>query len=163
LSRAVALALALSTAATTTGTTGCATYEGSRDTAALGGITFAAGMGTWFAGSQAHDATTAFAGLALGTASMVAVMGSAVGMTILPKRVEIALRIAHELVVRAQAGDCEIVDKRRHEVEDLDNLVYEVVLMDDPAVSECFGLSSSSSSSPADRDHPDPASTSIVR
>ncbi|HUS28173.1 MAG TPA: hypothetical protein VMZ53_06680 [Kofleriaceae bacterium] len=165
MSRAVALALALAVA-----TSGCATYEGSRNTAVASGVSFAVGMGTWIGGSQADSAPTAVAGLALGTASMMVVMASAVGMAILPKRVEIALRLAHELVVRAEAGDCETVTLRRAEVEELDALVYEVVLMEDPAIVECFGSSPSSSSPSSSPSAPavvpvrlDPASTSTVR
>lgn len=162
--RAVAIALMLAIATTTSG---CATYEGSRDTAAVGGIAFAAGVGGWYSGDAVDSAPMAMTGLALGAASMMLVMGAAVGMAVLPKRVEIALRIAHELAVRAEAGDCVTVIERRGEVEALDSLVYEVVLMEDPAVGQCFESSSSAlplpSSSPADREHPDPASTSIVR
>ena len=133
MSRAVALALTL-----TIFSASCATYEGSRDTAALGGATFALGMGAWISGDQLDNESIALTGVAVGTASMLVVMGSAIGMVILPKRVEIALRIAHELVVLAEAGDCETVIARRQDVEDLDQLVYEVVLMDDPSVAKCF-------------------------
>jgi hypothetical protein len=156
-SSAVILAVALTT-------TSCATYEGSRNTAAVGGVTFATGMGAWIAGSQSDSTATAFTGIAIGTASMMVVLGSAVGMAILPKRVEIALRIAHELVTRAESGDCVTVAQRVHEVAELDQLVYEVVLMEDPEVQKCFDFSSSSpSSSDADRDLPDRASTSNVQ
>ena len=157
--RAVALALALAIT-----TTGCATYEGSRDTAMVGGVSFAAGVGTIVVCERAESATGVLTGIAIGTASMMLVMGSAVGMAVLPQRVEIALQIAHALVARAEAGDCVTVAERRHEVEELDELVYEVVLMDDPEVSKCFDSSSSSlSPSDADRALPDPASTSTAR
>lgn len=159
--RAIAVAVILAVASTTTS---CATYEGSRDTAMVGGVSFAVGMGTLFASDRAESTAGAFTGLAIGTASMLLVMGSAVGIAILPKRVEIALQIAHELVVRAESGDCVTVAARRHEVEELDGLVYEVVLMEDPEVLECFDFSSSpASSSDAARDLPDQASTSIVQ
>jgi hypothetical protein len=165
LSRAVAFALVLVTATTATG---CASYEGSRDTAALSGVAFVASLGTLYAGDAMDDEPVALTGLALGTASMLTVLGSAVGMAILPKRVELALRLAHELVAYAEAGRCSTVVTRRAEVQELDNLVYEVVLMEDPAVSQCVGLyfplpSSSSASPPADPERPDPASTSIAR
>jgi hypothetical protein len=159
--RAAAFVVSIAVASATTS---CATYEGSRDTAVVGGVTFASSMGLWIAGDQVDNTAFAFTGLAVGTASMMMVLGSAVGMAILPKRVEIALRIAHELVVRAESGDCVTVSERRHEVEELDGLVYEVVLMEDPEVQKCFDFSSSSrSSSDADRDLPDQASTSIVQ
>jgi hypothetical protein len=155
--------LALATA----GSSGCASYEGSRNTAGVSGVAFAASLATVYAGSQFHNEPAVWGGLAVGTASMMTVLGSAAGMAILPKRVELALRLAHELAVSAEAGRCDSVVARRSEVEELDNLVYEVVFLEDPAVSECLGLSSSSaspsSSPPADRERPDPASTSIVR
>lgn len=143
---------------------GCATYEGSRDTATISGATFAASMAAFIAGDQSGNAPIAYSGLAVGTASMLAMMGSAVGMVILPKRVEIAVRVAHELLVAADSGDCATVERRKHEVEELDNLVYEVVLMDDPSVVACSEPSSSSSSSPpAAPVLPAPVSTSTVR
>lgn len=154
---ALLLAVAISSA-------GCATYEGSRDTAIVGGVSFAAGIGAIAASTGAESSTGVLTGIAIGTASMMVMMGSAVGMVMLPKRVEVALQLAHALAVRAEAGDCVTVAERRHEVEELDALVYEVVLMDDPEVIKCFDFSSSSSSpSDAVPDLPDPASTSIVR
>jgi len=154
----------------TAGSTGCLSYEGSRNTAAISGVAFVAGMGTLYAGDALDDEPVALTGLALGTASMLTVLGSAVGMAIMPKRVELALRLAHELVAYAEAGRCDTVAARESEVEDLDNLVYEVVLMEDSSVRRCLGLSSSPSSSsplpappPVDPERPDPASTSIER
>ena len=144
--------------------TGCATYEGARDTATVSGVTFAASMAAFIAGDQVNSAPIAYSGIAVGTASMLVMMGSASGMVVLPRRVEIAVRLAHELVIAADSGDCATVERRRHEVEELDNLVYEVVLMDDPSVVQCYEPSSSPSSSrhavPA---LPAPVSTSTVR
>jgi hypothetical protein len=169
LSRAVALALAL-----TVSLTSCATYETSRNTSVVSGGTFALGMAVWASGQQIQDESIALGGVAVGTASLMVMMASAAGMVILPRRVEIALRIAHALVVFAEDGNCEPVLQRHGEVQELDELVYQVVLMEDPAVSECFGSSSSTSSSPpprspppapsapAERALPAPASTSTV-
>ena len=74
---------------------------------------------------------------------MLVIMGSCYGLAVLPRRVEIALGIAHDLIIYAEAGHCDVVERRRHEVEDLDNLVYEVILMDDPRVAKCYEPSSS--------------------
>jgi hypothetical protein len=145
----------------------CATYEGSRDTAVGGGATFATGMAVWIYGGQAESAGAAYTGIAIGAASMIVMMSSGVGMITLPPRVEVALRIAHELRSHAEEGDCTTVAARKHEVEDLDPLVYEVVLMEDPVVIPCFEPSSPASSPqpplPAGQARPDRESMSIVR
>ena len=145
--------------------TGCATYESSRNVSVGSGTTLGVSMAIWASGQQTDNEALAVAGLAMSTGSLVVLMASAAGMVVLPARVEIALRTAHALVAFAKAGDCGPVIERHHEVQELDELVYQVVLMEDPAVEACFGSSSSPSSSPsaADRDLPDRASTSNAR
>jgi hypothetical protein len=138
--------------------TSCATYETSRNTSVVSGGTFALSMAVWASGQQIENESIAIGGVAMGTASLMVLMASAAGMVILPKRVEIALRIAHALVTLAEAGDCEPVLQRHAEVQELDELVYQVVLMEDPAVSECFGPSSITSSSPPPPSPVSPAS-----
>jgi hypothetical protein len=148
-------------------TAACATYEGSRDTAVGGGATFATGMAVWIYGGQAQSMPAAYTGIAIGAASALVAIASGAGMITLPRRVEVALRIAHDLRARAEDGDCATVAERKHEVEELDALVYEVVLMEDPVVAPCFEPSSPASSPqpvlPAVLARPDLESTSIVR
>lgn len=127
-------------------------------------MTFAAGFAAWLGGDAENSAPAAYSGALVATASMITIMSSCYGLATLPRRVEIALRIAHDLVIYAEAGHCDVVEQRRHEVEELDNLVYEVVLMDDPRVSKCYESSSSPSSSPpAAPALPARESTSTVR
>jgi hypothetical protein len=160
LPRAVALALALALVLTS-----CATYEGSRNMTVGSGASFGAGMAMWISGQQTDSEGLALAGLAMSTGSVIVLMASTAGMLMLPRNVELALQLSHQLVVQAEAGDCAPVVERRKEVQALDELVYQVVLMEDPAVEACLGLLSSPSSSPlpADRDLPDRASISTPR
>lgn len=66
----------------------------------------------------------------------------AVGMVTKPRRVEIALRLTHDLIDAAGLGHCATVVGRASEVRDLDFVVYEVVLMEDAGVASCFAHSS---------------------
>jgi len=116
----------------------CHTYEGSRTVAAVGGGTFAAGLGVWMSTAGRDEAAVPVTGAVIGAVGMMVIVVASVGMITLPKEVELAIRIAHELIVRAQAGDCATVAARQHEVEALDLAVYEIVLVEDPAVTKCL-------------------------
>lgn len=116
----------------------CRTYEGSRTVAAVGGGTFATGLGIWVSTAGRDDATLPVTGAVIGMVSMMVIVVSSVGMITLPKQVQLAIQLAHELIVRAEAGDCATVAARQHEVEALDLAVYEVVLVEDPAVTKCL-------------------------
>ncbi|HSD86658.1 MAG TPA: hypothetical protein VLB44_04060 [Kofleriaceae bacterium] len=116
----------------------CHSYEGSRTVAAVGGGTFATGFGVWVTTAGRDEAALPVAGAVFGAVGMMVMIAASVGMLTLPKEVELALRLAHELIVRAEEGDCATVAAREHEVEALDLAVYEVVLVEDPAVSKCL-------------------------
>jgi hypothetical protein len=82
----------------------CRTYEGSRTVAAVGGGTFGAGLGIWVSTAGRDELALPVTGAVIGAVDMMVMVVSSVGMITLPKQVQLAVRLAHEVRIRRQLG-----------------------------------------------------------